>query len=64
MEEVKAIPAPVLRQPTAREAEARNIAHTPYRVRCEACVRGRGRNVDHTRLAAEGEHLIDSVSID
>ena len=31
--------------------------------RCEACVRGRGRNADHRRLAAESEHLMDTISI-
>ena len=40
MEEVKVIPAPVPGQQTAREVEARNIAHTPYRAWCESCVRG------------------------
>ncbi len=57
-------PEPVPGQPTAREIEARNVAHTPYRAGCGACVRGRGRNTDHKRLAGESERSIDTVSSD
>ena len=40
MEEARAVPAPLPNQPTAKEIEAHNVAHTPYRAWCEACVRG------------------------
>ena len=63
-EENRAVPARVPSQPTAREIEAHRAAHTQYRAWCEACVRGRGLNADHRRLAAESEHLIDTISID
>ena len=64
MEEARAVPAPIPNQPTAKEIETHNVAHTPYRAWCEACVRGRGRNADHKLLAAEGEHLVDTISVD
>eukprot|EP00971_Amphidinium_carterae_P138316 2740651-Amphidinium_carterae.1 len=41
--------------PTEKECEAHELAHTPYRVWCAACVRGRRRNLDHKRLDAERE---------
>ena len=40
------------------------MAHTPSEAWCEACVRGRGRNADHKRLASEQDHEIDAVSVD
>ena len=60
----KGVPAPLPSQPTARELEARRAALTLCRACCEGCVRGRGRNADHKRLAAEQDHMIDTVSVD
>ena len=35
-----------------------------HRAWCEACVRGRGRNADHRRQAAEQDQVIDTMSVD
>ena len=63
-DDVRAIPAPRPVRPTQKELEEHAVAHTPYRAWCAACVQGRGRNMDHKRLDAEREHLIDTISVD
>ena len=58
-----ALPAPLSSQPTAEILEADRAARTEHRAPREACIQGHGRNADHMRLAAEQDHLIDTVSV-
>ena len=64
MDGARAVPAPLPSPPTARVMEAYRVAHTLHRAWCEACMRERGRNADHKRLAAEQGHVMDTVSLD
>ena len=64
LEGTRAVPAPLPSVPIARELEAHRAAYTPHRAQCEACERGRGRNADHQRVAAEQDHAVDTASVD
>lgn len=52
---VKALGDP--RRPTKKEVEEHEKTHVPYRSRCEHCVRGRGRDLDHRADAGEERRL-------
>jgi hypothetical protein len=58
---VKKIQDPKL--PTAAEVEEHNLNHLPFRSWCHHCVRGRGREMDHTKVK-KGEHELDEFHLD
>ena len=64
MEGTRAVPAPLPTESTARELEALGVAPQTYSAWYEARLRGRGRNAGHKRLAAEQDHVSDTVSVD
>jgi hypothetical protein len=59
---IKAMKAPY--QPTRQEIEDHEPYHVPYRAWCMACVRGRGKNMEHQQMQADLEHLVDTISFD
>jgi hypothetical protein len=59
---VRAMKAPY--QPTAQEIADHEPYHVPYRAWCVSCVRGRGKNMEHQKMHADLEHLINTVSMD
>ena len=59
---VKALKAPYL--PSQQEVDDHNASHLPFRAWCEACVRGRGKNLDHAQIHADLEHLLNTLSLD
>ena len=38
--------------------------HVPCRAWCTSCVRGRGKNMEHEKMHADLEHLVDTISMD
>ena len=59
---VKAMKAPY--QPTQQEIDDHEPYHMPYRAWCTSCVRGRGKNMEHEKMHADLEHLVDTISMD
>ena len=59
---VKAMKAPY--QPTQQEIDDHEPYHVPCRAWCVACVRGRGKNMEHEKMHADLEHLVDTISMD
>ena len=58
----KALKAPYLL--SQQEIDDHEITHIPFRAWCDCCVRGRGKNLEHAKIYADLEHLLNTLSMD
>lgn len=56
-------PLPAPDQPTEQMIREHEVSHIPYRAWCTACVRGRGRTMQHRRVD-HSDNLIPTLSMD
>ena len=58
----RALPSPV--KPSQKMIEDHNISHIPFRSWCMACVRGRGKSMDHRLIKDKDEDQVPVGSVD